>query len=425
MVPFPFFDRPRLWGVAVSHYQVEGGDGCDWTDWEAAGRTRGGPCGAAAAGWSRYEADADLAKAAGSNAFRFSVSWSRIEPRPGHFDDAALGRYRRFTDHLNAIGLEPVVTLFHYTHPRWFHEQSPWTGTTSVDRFARFATRVADALGDSVRMYVLLNEPLVFLLAGYLDGQIPPGLADPRLLAVALDHLLLAHIAAASAIRERTPVAAVGVAHNMMAFSPERPWHPLDRLLSRTADRCYNHGLIEAFATGRWNFLLPPTTRVRGRRDDLPASLDFFGVNFYSRLHMRCPGRERWMGDFTYRDRSGAGLTDNGWEIVPRALSGMLRKASAVGKPLVVTENGLADAADRLRPAFLDGHVAEIRAAERDGLPVHGYFHWSLIDNYEWLDGYAPKFGLYAVDPATMERLPRPSVARFRELGAEFLSSSR
>ncbi len=178
--PFPLSDRPRLWGVAVSHYQVEGDDPCDWTDWEAAGRTNGGSCGRAADSWSRYEEDAFLAASLGANAFRFSVSWSRIEPRRGEFDDEALTRYRRLVDHLSAVGLEPVVTLFHYTHPRWFHAETPWTTTASVDTFARFAERTARALGQAARVYTVLNEPLVFVLGGFLDGQIPPGIADGR-----------------------------------------------------------------------------------------------------------------------------------------------------------------------------------------------------------------------------------------------------
>jgi beta-glucosidase len=420
-VRFPFPDRPRLWGVAVSHYQVEGSDACDWSAWEAEGRTRGGACGDAVWSWSRYEEDGDLARAAGANAFRFSISWSRIEPEPGKFDEDALQRYRRFIDHLLAIGLEPVVTLFHYTHPRWFHDLSPWTHPRSVDRFGLFAAKVAEAFGEKVRMWVPLNEPLVFLLAGYLDGQIPPGLADPRLIAPVFDHLLLAHIAAAAAIRERNPAAAIGVAHNMMAFAPERRWNPLDHLLAAVAHDCYNRGLVEAFGTGRWHFLLPPATRLAGSRPDLPPSIDFFGVNFYSRLHIRCPGRERWVGDFAYRDRSGRGLTDNGWEIVPEELAGMLREAAKAGKPLVITENGLADGEDRLRATFISDHLAQM---SRSGIPVHGYFHWSLLDNYEWLDGFGPKFGLYSVDRTTGERRPRPSVPRFRALGQEFLSSS-
>lgn len=419
---FPFADRPRLWGTAVSHYQVEGGDPCDWTDWETAGRTRGEPCATAVDSWNRYEGDASLAAAAGANAFRFSVSWSRIEPSPGEIDETALARYRRLVDHLNAIGLEPAVTLFHYTHPPWFHQRTPWTSTASVDAFARFSRHVVTALGDGVRLYVPLNEPLVFMLAAYYDGQIPPGHATPGEVRRVFDHLLAAHAAGAAVIRELQPRAAIGVAHNMMAFAPERPRHPLDRMLARAAHRCYNRGILAAFASGRWDFLLPPGTRIKGRRDDLPASLDFFGVNYYSRLHLRCPGRERWIGDFAYRDASSNGLTDNGWEIVPDAFDDLLREASQAGFPLVVTENGLADADDRLRPFFLRSHAAAIERVEQGGVPVHGYFHWSLLDNYEWLDGFGPRFGLYAVDRHTMTRQARPSVDVFRSLGEEFLS---
>jgi len=419
---FPFPDRPRLWGVAVSHYQVEGGDPCDWSGWESAGKTRGGACGDASGSWLRYEEDARLAIEAGANAFRFSVSWSRIEPRRGEFDDAALERYRRFVDHLVSLGIEPVVTLFHYTHPTWFHSKTPWTSTASVLAFSRFAGRVAAALGDRVRFWVPLNEPLVFLLAGYLDGQIPPGIRDTTTLNRVFDHLLAAHCAAADEIRSRIPQAAFGIAHNMMGFAPERASSTLDGILARTAHTMYNRGILEAFATGRWKFLLPPTTTIRGRRDELPCWLDAFGINFYSRLHLRFPGKTRIIGDFDYRDRTGFGLSDNGWEIAPRILGAMLDEVHEAGFPIVITENGIADATDRARPVFLHMHAEEIRRAEARGIPVHGYFHWSLLDNYEWLDGFEPKFGLYEVDRSTMERRPRASVAAFRALGHEYLS---
>ncbi|HEX2798400.1 MAG TPA: family 1 glycosylhydrolase, partial [Thermoanaerobaculia bacterium] len=166
MSAFPFPDRPRLFGVAVSHYQVEGGDPCDWTDWEAAGRTKGGACGLAADSWRRYEEDAALAAGLGANAFRFSVSWSRVEPRRGVFDVSALARYRRFVERLVSLGLEPVVTLHHFTHPRWFHEETPWTSPASVDAFARFARETARALSPHVRLFLPFNEPLVLLLGG-------------------------------------------------------------------------------------------------------------------------------------------------------------------------------------------------------------------------------------------------------------------
>ena len=207
----------------------------------------------------------------------------------------------------------------------------------------------------------------------------------------------------------------------MMAFAPERLGSFLDRTLVRFADRCYNQSLIEAFATGRWDFLLPPTTRLRGRRDDLTGSVDLFGVNYYSRLHLRCPGRDRLVGDFRYLDASGTGMTDNGWEIVPDAFGQLLHEAAQSGLPLVVTENGLADRRDLHRSRFIEHHADAIARVEASGVPIHGYFHWSLLDNYEWLDGFGPKFGLFSVDRRTMRRTPRQSVEAFRRAGEAFL----
>ena len=406
----------------MSHYQVEGDDPCDWTDWEAAGKTRGGPCGRAAGTWERYEDDAAAAAALGANAFRFSVSWSRVEPRRGELDEATLARYARLVDRLVALGLEPVVTLLHYTHPRWFHAETPWTSTAAVGAFARFAGRVARALGPRARCWTVLNEPFVLVLGGFLDGQVPPGLSSGRAAARALDHLLAAHEAAAAEIRSAVPGAAIGVAHNVMGFAPERPASPFDRLLVTVGHRFYNRTLLDAFGEGRWSAYLPPFTRLAGKRPGLPASLDVLGVNFYSRLHLRFLGEGGRIGSFAYRDPHGRGLTDNGWEVVPEAFLPLLRECASIGKPLLVTENGLADADDRFRASFLEAHVAVLAEAEREGIPVHGYLHWSLLDNFEWLDGWEPRFGLLALDRETLARRPRPSAETFRRLAGGYLA---
>jgi len=411
--------------VAVSHYQVEGDDACDWTDWEAAGMTRGGRCGRAAGSWERYEDDATAAAALGANAFRFSVSWSRVEPRRGDFDETALARYARLVARLAALGLEPVVTLLHYTHPRWFHAETSWTSPASVNAFAGFAARVAGALGPAARCWTVLNEPFVLVLGGYLDGQVPPGIASARDAARALDHLLAAHEAAAAEIRDAVPGAAIGVAHNVMGFVPDRARSPLDRLLVRVGHRFYNRTLLDAFGEGRWSAYLPPFMRLSGRRPGLPASLDFLGVNYYSRLHLRFLGDGRRIGSFAYRDPLGRGLTDNGWEVVPEAFLPLLGECASLGKPLLVTENGLADAADAKRAEFLEAHVAVLREAEAEGIPVHGYLHWSLVDNFEWLDGWEPRFGLLELDRETLGRRPRASAETFRRLAGEYLAASR
>jgi beta-glucosidase len=292
-----------------------------------------------------------------------------------------------------------------------------------VEAFARFTRRVADALAPRVRIWITLNEPLVFLLGGYLDGQIPPGLADGRAAGLALGNLLAAHAAAAAALRDVDPRASVGLAHNMMDFVPSRPgWLP-DRLLAAHARRLYNADFLEAFATGTWDLWIPPFTRLKGRLPSLSGSLDFVGVNYYSRLHVSCPAPTRVLARFAYRDPRGRGLTDNGWEVAPESFGPLLREAGALGLPVLVTENGLADGDDALRAAFLRSHVDALLEAERAGVRVAGYLHWSLVDNFEWLDGYSPRFGLYSVDRETLERRPRPSVAVFRDLGKSFLAS--
>ena len=272
-----------------------------------------------------------------------------------------------------------------------------------------------------MRIWITLNEPLVLVFGGYLDGQIPPGLADGRAAGRALGNLLAAHAAAAAVLRDAAPHSAIGIAHNMMDFAPLRPGWPPDRFLARHARRIYNSGFLEAFRSGAWNLWVPPFTRFSGRVKSLPGSLDFVGVNFYSRLHVACPARTRVLTRFEYRDPRGRGLTDNGWEVVPESLGPLLGEAADLGLPVLVTENGLADGDDTRRASFLRSHVDALLAAERAGVNVAGYLHWSLVDNFEWLDGYGPKFGLYALDHETLERRPRPSVAVFRDLGKSFL----
>jgi beta-glucosidase len=178
-----------------------------------------------------------------ANAYRFSVEWSRLEPRPGEPDLDALALEVERVDYLRRLGIEPVVTLHHYTHPRWFWEDGGWESTAGVQHFRRFAGLVADALAGKVRWWVVLNEPIVFLLGGYLAGWIPPGQRSFASAGKALQNLLRAHAEAAFLIKEKDPSARVGIAHNMVEFSPDRPGNPLDRKLVAAGDRLYNLAL--------------------------------------------------------------------------------------------------------------------------------------------------------------------------------------
>jgi beta-glucosidase len=259
----------------------------------------------------------------------------------------------------------------------------------------------------------------VLLLGGFLAGKMPPGRRHFGAAATALRHMLEAHVAAAAEIRRLSPKASIGIAHNMLEVVPDRPDSALDRRLAAAGDRFYNTAILQAFATGRVDWGLPGVGRVAFSLPDLPAAIDWVGVNYYSRVHARFGPREGLPGRVFYRDREGRGLTDMGWEVHPDGLEKALRRAAAVGRPVIVTENGIA-ARDAAREAFLREHAVVLAHCRRMGLPIAGYFYWSLLDNFEWLEGFRPRFGLYEVDYATRARRRRPSADTFRALGREF-----
>lgn len=411
-----------FWGVATSAYQIEGGIENDWTSWEAEGRLRArhDRCGRAADHERLWKQDFLLLPALSANAYRFSVEWARIEPEEGSFSEKALAHYRQRALTLAKLGIEPVVTLFHFTHPKWFWRYG-WETREGVEAFLLYVRRVADALGDLVAFYTIVNEPLVFILGGYLDGSIPPGRKSFPLAMKALEGILRAYTGAAAILHAHNPEARFGIAHNMMSFAPERKGSWLDRAIASSADRFYNRALLAGMATGRLDFRFPLLGRSRFVNADLPAACDFVGVNYYSRLHLRFSGRSRLLHEFFYRDAHGRGLTDTGWEIHPAGMESCLRLAAETGRPVWITENGIATRNDALRCDFLREHALMIGHALRSGVDLRGYFYWSLLDNFEWLDGFAPRFGLFEVDYATYRRRRRPSADVFAELGRRFL----
>ncbi len=415
---------PFLWGLATSSYQIEGAGENDWTEWESLDRlkVRGERCGRAAGHRERWRSDFALLPTVGANAYRFSLERSAIEPEPGWFSEEALALERERVDTLVRLGVEPIVTLHHYTHPRWFWREGGWENPASVAAFARYARVVAQALGGGVRRWVTLNEPIVFVLGGYLGGLIPPGQRSFPAAARALEHLLRAHTASAAELRQVSPGARVGIAHNMLEFAPDRHASALDRRLSRQGERLYNLALLEAIATGRMEWAFPGQGRVGLRLPDFPASHDYVGVNYYSRVHIRFRGVPGRVGEFLYRDPEARGLTDTGWEVHPQGFDRVLREAARPGLPVLVTENGIATRDDGVRRDFLREHALVLRHRLAAGTPIEGYLHWSLIDNFEWLEGFRPRFGLFEVDYSTLARRRRPSADLFAEIGRGFIA---
>lgn len=412
-----------LWGAATAPVQNEGSfRESSWWAWERRpGAIRNGNrSGIGCNWWANAEADFDLARSMGHNALRLGAEWSRIQPQEAAVDEAALARYRQMLLGLRARGLEPMLTLHHFSDPMWFVRRGGWLNPAAPTLFRRFVDLVVDALGDLVTLWVTINEPMVYVRDGFLDGTRPPGQRGLSRALRAARHLLLGHGAAYEAIHSRCSGAQVGIANHIAHFDPAQPARASDRVGAALIDWLFNGWKLTAQTSGR--LALPYGLGLLPQRG-LMDSVDFLGLNYYSRIRVRFApgGRNEFVAwqmvplDETV-DRSDAGLDGFMGEVYPEGMGRALRRLASCGKPIYITENGLADHSDRLRGRFIVSHLAEVQRAISAGIDVRGYFHWTLVDNFEWSEGWQWRFGLVELDAATQARCPRPSAAIYERI---------
>jgi beta-glucosidase len=408
------FPADFKWGVATAAHQVEGNNtNNDWWAWEQQEERQAEyRSGKACDWWENAEADFDRAAEMGLNALRLSVEWSRIEPHPGEFDAAALARYGEMLQGLRERHIEPMVTLHHFTNPRWLAEQGGWENPETVDRFAGFARRVVEALGRHCDLWCTVNEPNVYGVWGLVGGDGPGKVPDIKTATCLIRHMLLGHAAAYREIHAVQSEARVGFAHNMRVFDPANPRSPLDRLAARTLDRVYNQNILTALARGCWTLPLGFGLAWKLRR-----TLDWIGLNYYTR-DLVAFDRAQSQLLFTRRTHAeDAELLDGGYgEFYPNGLFRCLKRLARLNLPIYVTENGIPDADDDQRPRHLLTHLHQMWHAIQLCYPVMGYYHWTLVDNFEWADGWTLRFGLIALDPETQARTPRPSAGLYADI---------
>jgi beta-glucosidase len=364
--------------------------------------------------YALYKKDLLLLQELGVNAYRFSIEWSRIQPKENQWDEKAIAHYQEIVDILIENNIEPMITLHHFTHPLWFIKKYPWHEERSIEKFMTFTEKVLSSIR-GVKYWITFNEPYVLILGGYLEGCMPPGVNDVSLAIKALENILICHGKAYDIIHSRIPDAMVSVAHNMAALAPWKRWNPMDRLLSRIAKYFYNHSLLDAFLTGRLHIKFP-FRKALVLEIPIKDKIDFFGVNYYTRIHMRFNPFKKMGVELRHRDIDGHGLTDMGWEIHPYGLEKVLQYASKLSVPMIITENGIATKSDRVKIRFMKAHIDTVERCIKKGLDVRGYFYWSLIDNYEWLQGLDARFGLYKVDFETLERKPTDAATYYSYL---------
>jgi beta-glucosidase len=417
------FPSGFLWGTATSAHQVEGGNRLnDWWRFEqrpgviADGTTSGAAC----RHFERFDQDFALAAGDGHNAHRLSFEWSRIEPERGHFDPAALAHYHAVLESLRRHRLQPIVTLHHFTNPLWIADRGGWENRETIDRFVDFVRFCAREFGGEVDWWCTVNEPEVYAFRAYAEGRWPPARRDLGAALVVMANLLEAHGRAYRVLHAEDTRDAdgdgravrAGFAKSWVPLEPSRPWFPLDVLQASIENGAFNGAVAKAAVTGEIHLAVPGARAVHRSLPELRGSLDYFGLNYYTRWKVRALAAEPHVAP------RGAPLTDLGWEIHPRGFEQALVLAGAAGVPVLVTENGFADAADTLRPRALVDHLLHLARAIERGVNVIGYLHWSLIDNFEWSDGYRPRFGLYHVDfdAAERPRRPRPSAALYARI---------
>jgi beta-glucosidase len=370
------------WGAATSAHQTEGNNvSSDWWNMEHADDTPARePSGDACDSYHRYAEDIDLVASAGLQSYRFSVEWARIEPAQGEISYAALGHYQRMIDTCLARGIEPVVTLHHFTNPAWLRKQGGWADDLAVEAFARYADVVAKSL-TGVKRFCTINEPnIIASFTGALNTVIGGTFAPDQ---AVLARLLHAHRHAVEAVRGIG--ARAGLTLAMTSYATD--------------------GSAEAQAALQAHRSLDEDTVLAVAGGD-----DFLGVQAYTRKFVSAEGGILAQGHNLSGQSERRTLT--GWNYYPRSIGDCLRRAHELlpQTPLLVTENGIATADDEERIAYTTEALASVHEAIAEGVPVEGYYHWSLLDNFEWVAGYAPTFGLVAVDRETFERTPKPSL---------------
>jgi beta-glucosidase len=383
------FPKDFLWGASYSSHQVEGNNNNnDWWRWEQKGRTKD-KSGKACDSWNLYKEDHRLAQYLGCGGFRLSLEWSRVEPEKGEFSYEAIEHYRTVLQDIRSKGMKTVVTLWHWPLPLWFADKHGWDKKESVECFSDYCRKVIDELGEEIDFFVTINEPTVPLFSGYLIGKFPPGKRNYFAFRKARENMIEAHKKCYEIVKEKKPEIKIGITQLYNYFEPYSDFF-LWKWLAKKIDKFYNRYFL----------------------NKIKDYQDFVGIDYYFHNKIKLSLKKPF-----YSRNENKKTTDLGWEIFPRGIYEVVKDVyKKYKKPVYILENGLADREDKHRKGFIRDHLAWLHKAIEEGVDVRGYFHWSLIDNFEWLEGFEPRFGLCEMDYQTMERKPRKSYYYYQEV---------
>ena len=373
--------------MATSAHQVEGGcTNNDWYEWEKKGKTKG-MAGKACDSWNRFAEDHSLAQELGCNAFRLSLEWSEIEPEEGKFSQEAIEHYRQVLQDIKSKGMMRSVTLWHWTLPLWLSKKGGWHKKETIDYFVKYCEKVIKELGEEIDIFLTINEPRLPLNRGYFVGDFPPGKRNPILFLLARKNMVAAHKLCYEVVKKEKPNLKVGITQ----FCNDFNYYGLKpaSFITEKVEDFYN-----------WYFY----EQIRGY-------YDFVGINYYFAIEIKLfPPSIRMQ-------TTDKQITEMGWGVFPEGLYEIVMDAwRRYKKPIYIFENGIANAGDDHRSAYIKSHLQKLHEAISEGADVRGYFHWSLIDNFEWNEAYNMKFGLIEVNFETQERKPRKSFYEYAKI---------
>lgn len=417
------FPKDFVWGVATSAHQFEGeGSSNQWCEWERLGHIKSGyRLGKACDWWRNAIPDLDLCVDLGLKAIRVSIDWGRVQPAIGQWDYFALSRYKSLLQSIRERGMRPIVALHHFTHPCWFEERGAFLNHDSAVFFSMFAELVVKELNQECDQWITFNEPNVLAAFGYVFGEFPPGRRNQIAeFARAMAGMHRAHAQAYQRIHDLQPHAQVGIATNWVRFQPATDF-AADRLLASVYEGAFNSGSLQYLTNGTVQF---PFSTLAPEVPEAMGTVDFIGLNVYNRLHVRSPLNEQALktGGLFVPDSlpEGDRCADNSYgEAYPDAIIGAVKEYSKLNVPMYITENGVPDKSDRIRPWLIVQSIKRVHRCIQAGFDLRGYFHWSIVDNFEWSEGWGLRFGLYDLDIRNGKRVARPSAAIYRKIVRE------
>ena len=309
-----------------------------------------------------------------------------------------------------------MLTLHHFTHPLWFDRLGAFEKEENIPVFVSFCERVFKEYSGRVNLWCTINEPAVVATQGYFSGMFPPGKKDYQLSAVVLKNLLQAHVKVYHVLKkmENGQKVKIGLVKNINQFDPWRRWHLLDWMISNSVNHFYNDSTIDFLQTGIFKIRIPGLAWVYHKNMDAVGSADFFGLNYYSHNHLKM--QYSFQNPFTMQYPDEDTMTDMQYTIYGEGMYRAIQSVSALDVPIIITENGVADATDDRRKLYIQRYLYAVSKAIEDGFDITGYFYWSLMDNFEWAFGYDMKFGLFSVDYKTQERTLREGAREFIDI---------